>query len=52
MARATALEGVFDAQADWDRAIRGHEQVLPELGRSPHGWSPPLRSTYGYTLPV
>jgi hypothetical protein len=38
MGHATALEGVFDAQADWDRAIRGDKHVLPELGRSPDGF--------------
>jgi hypothetical protein len=32
MSRATAIERVRDAQADWDKAIRAHEQVMPELG--------------------
>jgi len=32
MSRATAIERVREAQADWDKAIRAHEQVMPELG--------------------
>lgn len=32
MSRATAIERVRDAQSDWDKAIRAHEQVMPELG--------------------
>ena len=31
MSRETAIERVRDAQADWDDAIRSHEQVMPEL---------------------
>jgi len=31
MSRATAIERVRDAQADWDNAIHAHEEVLPEL---------------------
>ncbi len=31
MSRATAVERVREAQADWDKAIRAHEQVMPEL---------------------
>ncbi len=32
MSRATAIERVRDAQTEWDKAIRSHEQVMPELG--------------------
>ena len=32
MSRATAIERVREAQTDWDKAIRAHEQVMPELG--------------------
>jgi hypothetical protein len=32
MSRETAIERVRDAQADWDKAIRAHEQVMPALG--------------------
>ncbi len=31
MSRATAVERVREAQTDWDKAIRAHEQVMPEL---------------------
>jgi hypothetical protein len=31
MSRATAVERVREAQSDWDKAIRAHEQVMPEL---------------------
>jgi hypothetical protein len=31
MSRATAVERVREAQADWDKAIRAHEQVMPAL---------------------
>ncbi len=31
MSRATAVERVREAQTDWDKAIRAHEQAMPEL---------------------
>ena len=31
MSRETAVERVREAQTDWDKAIRAHEQVMPEL---------------------